>query len=173
MYHTRCVCFVADTVSCVCVCVPCSHRLAESSTLPGIAADLKSILSALGIAADKQVDFILIRDDLVAREVMQPHYDHMTFIRSHHKLLEYIPALLLLLLRCGSRQKIAICQLCKLNLCQRVRQVSKLKQEMQISDLRGVFFKYHLLNVHTGGTKRSETRPKGHLYCVLLNFLCL
>ncbi|KAM4731094.1 lysophosphatidic acid phosphatase type 6 [Anableps anableps] len=43
-------------------------RWAESSTLPGIAADLQSILSALGIAAHQHVDFILIRDDMVARE---------------------------------------------------------------------------------------------------------
>ncbi|XP_037542425.1 lysophosphatidic acid phosphatase type 6 [Nematolebias whitei] len=46
----------------------CSHRWAESSTLPGIAADLQSIQSALGIAAHQRVDFILIRDDMVARE---------------------------------------------------------------------------------------------------------
>lgn len=44
-------------------------RWAELSTLPGIAADLQSILSALGIAAHQHVDFILIRDDMVAREV--------------------------------------------------------------------------------------------------------
>ncbi|KAK5617724.1 hypothetical protein CRENBAI_001133 [Crenichthys baileyi] len=45
-----------------------SPRWAELSTLPGIAADLQSILSALGIAAHQHVDFILIRDDMVARE---------------------------------------------------------------------------------------------------------
>ncbi|TKS67070.1 Lysophosphatidic acid phosphatase type 6 [Collichthys lucidus] len=45
-----------------------SHRWAESSTLPDIAADLQSIQSALGIAAHQNVDFILIRDDMVARE---------------------------------------------------------------------------------------------------------
>ncbi|KAJ8013157.1 hypothetical protein DPEC_G00050370 [Dallia pectoralis] len=45
-----------------------SHRWAESSTLPDIAADLTSILSALGIASHQRVDFILIRDDMVARE---------------------------------------------------------------------------------------------------------
>lgn len=45
-----------------------SHRWAESSTLPDIAADLQSIQSALGIAAHQHVDFILIRDDMVARE---------------------------------------------------------------------------------------------------------
>ncbi|XP_069569779.1 lysophosphatidic acid phosphatase type 6 [Brachyistius frenatus] len=45
-----------------------SHRWAESSTLPEIAADLQSIQSALGIAAHQHVDFILIRDDIVARE---------------------------------------------------------------------------------------------------------
>lgn len=45
-----------------------SHRWAESSTLPEIAADLQSIQSALGIAAHHRVDFILIRDDMVARE---------------------------------------------------------------------------------------------------------
>uniref|UniRef100_A0A3Q2CZC7 Acid phosphatase 6, lysophosphatidic n=1 Tax=Cyprinodon variegatus TaxID=28743 RepID=A0A3Q2CZC7_CYPVA len=43
-------------------------RWAELSTLPGIASDLQSILSALGIAAHQHVDFILIRDDMVARE---------------------------------------------------------------------------------------------------------
>lgn len=48
---------------------PGSHRLKESSSLPDIAEDLKSIKSALGIAADPRVDFILIRDDLVARQV--------------------------------------------------------------------------------------------------------
>uniref|UniRef100_A0A8C7YLH9 Acid phosphatase 6, lysophosphatidic n=1 Tax=Oryzias sinensis TaxID=183150 RepID=A0A8C7YLH9_9TELE len=46
----------------------CSHRWAESSTLPDIAADLQRIHSALGIAAHHRVDFILIRDDMVARE---------------------------------------------------------------------------------------------------------
>uniref|UniRef100_A0A1A7YC34 Acid phosphatase 6, lysophosphatidic n=1 Tax=Iconisemion striatum TaxID=60296 RepID=A0A1A7YC34_9TELE len=45
-----------------------SHRWAELSTLPGIAADLQSIQSALGIAAHQHVDFVLIRDDMVARE---------------------------------------------------------------------------------------------------------
>uniref|UniRef100_A0A8D3B7Q0 Acid phosphatase 6, lysophosphatidic n=1 Tax=Scophthalmus maximus TaxID=52904 RepID=A0A8D3B7Q0_SCOMX len=45
-----------------------SHRWAESSTLPDIAADLQSIHDALGIAAHQHVDFILIRDDMVARE---------------------------------------------------------------------------------------------------------
>ncbi|CAL9690183.1 unnamed protein product [Knipowitschia caucasica] len=44
------------------------HRWADSSTLPDIAADLQSIQKALGIAAHQQVDFILIRDDMVARE---------------------------------------------------------------------------------------------------------
>lgn len=57
----------------VCVCFLCSHRLKESSTLPDIAEDLKSIQSALGIAVDRRIDFILIRDDLVAREVTLPH----------------------------------------------------------------------------------------------------
>ncbi|XP_013881752.1 lysophosphatidic acid phosphatase type 6 isoform X2 [Austrofundulus limnaeus] len=46
----------------------CSHRWAESTTLPDIAADLRSIQSALGISAHQHVDFILIRDDMVARE---------------------------------------------------------------------------------------------------------
>ncbi|XP_024143010.1 lysophosphatidic acid phosphatase type 6 [Oryzias melastigma] len=46
----------------------CSHRWAESSTLSDIAADLQSIHSALGIGAHHRVDFILIRDDMVARE---------------------------------------------------------------------------------------------------------
>ncbi|XP_076015341.1 lysophosphatidic acid phosphatase type 6 [Genypterus blacodes] len=44
------------------------HRWAKSSTLPDIAADLHSIQDALGIAAHQHVDFILIRDDMVARE---------------------------------------------------------------------------------------------------------
>ncbi|XP_035762503.1 lysophosphatidic acid phosphatase type 6 isoform X2 [Neolamprologus brichardi] len=46
----------------------CGHRWAESTTLPDIAADLQSIQSELGIAAHQKVDFILIRDDMVARE---------------------------------------------------------------------------------------------------------
>ncbi|XP_054471466.1 lysophosphatidic acid phosphatase type 6 isoform X2 [Anoplopoma fimbria] len=45
-----------------------SHRWAESSTLPDIAADLQSIQNELGIAAHQHIDFILIRDDMVARE---------------------------------------------------------------------------------------------------------
>ncbi|XP_049449803.1 lysophosphatidic acid phosphatase type 6 [Epinephelus fuscoguttatus] len=45
-----------------------SHRWAESATLPDIAADLQSIQNALGIAAHQRIDFILIRDDMVARE---------------------------------------------------------------------------------------------------------
>lgn len=45
-----------------------SHRWAESSTLPDVVADLQSIQSALGIAAHQHLDFILIRDDMVARE---------------------------------------------------------------------------------------------------------
>ncbi|KAM4609169.1 lysophosphatidic acid phosphatase type 6 [Polymixia lowei] len=44
------------------------HRWAESSTLPDIAADLQRIQNALGIGAHQRVDFILIRDDMVARE---------------------------------------------------------------------------------------------------------
>ncbi|CAG05868.1 unnamed protein product, partial [Tetraodon nigroviridis] len=47
----------------------CGHRWTESSTLPDIAADLQSIHRALGIAADQRVDFVLIRDDMVARQV--------------------------------------------------------------------------------------------------------
>ncbi|XP_043987213.1 lysophosphatidic acid phosphatase type 6 [Gambusia affinis] len=43
-------------------------RWAKSSALPGVAEDLQSILSALGIAAHQHVDFVLIRDDMVARE---------------------------------------------------------------------------------------------------------
>uniref|UniRef100_H3D8V2 Acid phosphatase 6, lysophosphatidic n=1 Tax=Tetraodon nigroviridis TaxID=99883 RepID=H3D8V2_TETNG len=46
----------------------CGHRWTESSTLPDIAADLQSIHRALGIAADQRVDFVLIRDDMVARQ---------------------------------------------------------------------------------------------------------
>uniref|UniRef100_G3NHL0 Acid phosphatase 6, lysophosphatidic n=1 Tax=Gasterosteus aculeatus aculeatus TaxID=481459 RepID=G3NHL0_GASAC len=45
-----------------------SPRWAEASTLPDIAADLQSVHSALGIAPRLPVDFILIRDDMVARE---------------------------------------------------------------------------------------------------------
>ncbi|MFT7799485.1 lysophosphatidic acid phosphatase type 6 [Arapaima gigas] len=45
-----------------------SPRWAESSQLPDIAADLRSIQSDLGILAQGQVDFVLIRDDMVARE---------------------------------------------------------------------------------------------------------
>uniref|UniRef100_A0AAY4D7E4 Lysophosphatidic acid phosphatase type 6 n=1 Tax=Denticeps clupeoides TaxID=299321 RepID=A0AAY4D7E4_9TELE len=44
------------------------HRWAESVTLPEIAADLQNIQNALGIPDNKRVDFILIRDDMVARE---------------------------------------------------------------------------------------------------------
>ncbi|XP_058468975.1 lysophosphatidic acid phosphatase type 6 [Solea solea] len=44
------------------------HRWAESSTLPDIAADLQSIQDALGIPAHQSINFILIRDDIVARE---------------------------------------------------------------------------------------------------------
>ncbi|TSU63008.1 Gap junction alpha-5 protein [Bagarius yarrelli] len=43
-------------------------RWAESSTLPDIAADLRSIQSVLGVRPQQQLDFILIRDDMVARE---------------------------------------------------------------------------------------------------------
>lgn len=57
-----------------------SHRWAESSTLPDIAADLQSIQSELGIAAHQNVDFILIRDDMVAREVTLPHCDLCDFL---------------------------------------------------------------------------------------------
>ncbi|KAF7663056.1 hypothetical protein LDENG_00219580 [Lucifuga dentata] len=48
--------------------IACGHLWAESSTLPDIAADLQSIQKALGIAAHQHIDFILIRDDMVARE---------------------------------------------------------------------------------------------------------
>ncbi|KAM6986909.1 lysophosphatidic acid phosphatase type 6 [Aplochiton taeniatus] len=44
------------------------HRWAQSSTVPDIAADLKGIQSALGIPLHQRVDFILIRDDMIARE---------------------------------------------------------------------------------------------------------
>lgn len=47
----------------------CSPRWMESSTLPDVAADLQSIQRALGITADQRVDFVLIRDDMVARQV--------------------------------------------------------------------------------------------------------
>lgn len=53
----------------VCLCTLCSHRWTESSTLPDIAGDLQSVQRALGIAADQRVDFVLIRDDMVARQV--------------------------------------------------------------------------------------------------------
>ncbi|TWW80926.1 lysophosphatidic acid phosphatase type 6 [Takifugu flavidus] len=46
----------------------CGHRWMESSTLPDVAADLQSIQRALGIATDQRVDFVLIRDDMVARQ---------------------------------------------------------------------------------------------------------
>ncbi|KAG9348785.1 hypothetical protein JZ751_029102 [Albula glossodonta] len=45
-----------------------SHRWTESAQLPDIAADLTMIKGALGIASHQRVDFILIRDDMVARE---------------------------------------------------------------------------------------------------------
>ncbi|XP_066497069.1 lysophosphatidic acid phosphatase type 6 [Hoplias malabaricus] len=44
------------------------YRWAESSTLPDIASDLQSIQKALGVQSQKRLDFILIRDDMVARE---------------------------------------------------------------------------------------------------------
>ncbi|MBN3281230.1 PPA6 phosphatase, partial [Polyodon spathula] len=44
------------------------HRWTESVLLPDIAEDLKRIQSLLGIVGHKHVDFIQIRDDLVARE---------------------------------------------------------------------------------------------------------
>uniref|UniRef100_A0A9J7YEL1 Acid phosphatase 6, lysophosphatidic n=1 Tax=Cyprinus carpio carpio TaxID=630221 RepID=A0A9J7YEL1_CYPCA len=44
------------------------HRWAESSTVPDIAADLQSIQRALGVDPHQHLDFILIRDDMVARE---------------------------------------------------------------------------------------------------------
>ncbi|KAA0715693.1 Lysophosphatidic acid phosphatase type 6 [Triplophysa tibetana] len=43
-------------------------RWTESSTLPDIAADLRSIQSALGVDPHQHLDFIHIRDDMVARE---------------------------------------------------------------------------------------------------------
>ncbi|KAF4087290.1 hypothetical protein AMELA_G00094150 [Ameiurus melas] len=43
-------------------------RWAKSSTLPDIASDLQSIQSALGVGPHQHLDFILIRDDMVARE---------------------------------------------------------------------------------------------------------
>lgn len=44
------------------------NRWAESSTLPDIAADLQNIQEDLGVDAQQRLDFILIRDDMVARE---------------------------------------------------------------------------------------------------------
>ncbi|KAK6485623.1 lysophosphatidic acid phosphatase type 6 [Huso huso] len=44
------------------------HRWTESALLPDIAEDLKRIQSLLGIVGHKHVDFIQLRDDLVARE---------------------------------------------------------------------------------------------------------
>lgn len=43
-------------------------RWAESSKLSDIAEDLRSIQSALGVGPHQPLDFILIRDDMVARE---------------------------------------------------------------------------------------------------------
>lgn len=68
------------SVFCDTACVLCSHRWAESTTLPDIAADLQSIQSELGITAHQKVDFILIRDDMVAREVTLPHCDLCDFL---------------------------------------------------------------------------------------------
>ncbi|XP_077473729.1 lysophosphatidic acid phosphatase type 6 [Stigmatopora argus] len=45
-----------------------SPRFKEVSLLPDLAADLKSIRSDLGIKDKSEVDFILIRDDMVARQ---------------------------------------------------------------------------------------------------------
>ncbi|XP_063070027.1 lysophosphatidic acid phosphatase type 6 [Engraulis encrasicolus] len=44
------------------------HRWAESAKLPDIAKDIKEIQGDLGIPLEKEVDFILIRDDMVARQ---------------------------------------------------------------------------------------------------------
>ncbi|XP_059895377.1 lysophosphatidic acid phosphatase type 6 isoform X2 [Gadus macrocephalus] len=44
------------------------HRWAESATVPDIVDDLKRVHKALGISSNQRVDFILIRDDMVARE---------------------------------------------------------------------------------------------------------
>lgn len=52
-----------------------SPRWKESSTLPDIAADLRSIQSALGVDPHQHLDFIHIRDDMVAREVKQSSGD--------------------------------------------------------------------------------------------------
>lgn len=70
------------------LCALCSHRWAESSTLPDIAADLQSIQSALGIAAHQRIDFILIRDDMVAREVTLQLYDTYEV----GNFIEYLPS---------------------------------------------------------------------------------
>ncbi|XP_030642300.1 lysophosphatidic acid phosphatase type 6 [Chanos chanos] len=43
-------------------------RWAESSMLPDIAADLQSVQKALGVGSHQRLDFILIRDDMVARQ---------------------------------------------------------------------------------------------------------
>ncbi|KAF7709276.1 lysophosphatidic acid phosphatase type 6 [Silurus meridionalis] len=43
-------------------------RWAESSTLPDIASDLQSLQSVLGVGPHQRLDFIQIRDDMVARE---------------------------------------------------------------------------------------------------------
>ncbi|XP_026888373.2 lysophosphatidic acid phosphatase type 6 isoform X1 [Electrophorus electricus] len=44
------------------------YRWAESATLPNIASDLQTIQAELGISPCQRLDFILIRDDMVARE---------------------------------------------------------------------------------------------------------
>ncbi|KAJ3592363.1 hypothetical protein NHX12_007490 [Muraenolepis orangiensis] len=55
-------------IGCKLLKVMAGHRWAESATVPDIVADLQRVQSSLGISANQRVDFILIRDDLVARE---------------------------------------------------------------------------------------------------------
>lgn len=73
------------SVSVICAC--CRQHWAESSTLPDIAADLQSIQRALGIAADQRIDFVLIRDDMVARQVRLPHTNEFIGSVYHQKIL--------------------------------------------------------------------------------------
>ncbi|XP_076857723.1 lysophosphatidic acid phosphatase type 6 isoform X2 [Brachyhypopomus gauderio] len=44
------------------------YRWAQSATLPNIVSDLQSIQAELGVGPHRHLDFILIRDDMVARE---------------------------------------------------------------------------------------------------------
>lgn len=77
------------------ICASYRQHWEESSTLPDVTADLQSIHSALGIAADQRIDFVLIRDDMVARQVWLPHTNefYWLFLPSENIVYCYFPGL--------------------------------------------------------------------------------